>query len=207
MSTAVSKSALFGVTLALLCPLSDPVTAAKPDNWSDIPVHTVGLFYPGQSRYQWLRGKEHKKAYQKTRRGEFGLSCHEEEEADIGDLIITGERLEPYPIGGWVKDDVLPQYQVSRANAKGSAADNQDVTGVWKDGTWTVVWVGKLNSGNADDKLLQVGGVVTLGFAVHDDNVDSRPLCLLPGIPWIKYRGGYYSDHSESTYSCWAGRA
>lgn len=40
---------------------------------------------------------------------------------------------------------------------------------------WTVVWVRKLDTGHpGDDKIMKVGGVYTVGYAVHDDNITTR---------------------------------
>jgi hypothetical protein len=69
-------------------------------NWSAAPTKTVTLFYPGQSSYPWLRSSKHKRANKKTAQGEACVSCHEGEEADIGNLIVSGKRLEPNPIPG-----------------------------------------------------------------------------------------------------------
>jgi hypothetical protein len=82
----------------------------------------------------------------------------------------------PYdPNAGWKKGDVLPGRLVSRVEAKGSAADNNDVKGVWENGAWTVIWARKMNTGHPqDDKILQEGKSYTFGFAVHDDNVTTR---------------------------------
>lgn len=78
------------------------------------------------------------------------------------------------PNAGWKEGDLLPQYVVSREDAKGSAADNQNTKGVWKDGVWTVTWARKLNLANPDDKALQEGKTYNMAFAVHDDNITSR---------------------------------
>lgn len=38
-----------------------------------------------------------------------------------------------------------------------------------------MLWTRKLDTGHADDdKALKPGGVVNVGFAVHDDNVTTR---------------------------------
>ena len=74
---------------------------------------------------------------------------------------------------GWKAGDLLPQYYVT-AEAKGSAADNKNVKGVWQNGMWTVVWVRPLNLANPDDKALKEGKVYNFGFAVHDDNITTR---------------------------------
>lgn len=68
---------------------------------------------------------------------------------------------------------MVPDYVVSRADAKGSAADNGGM-GSWKDGMWTVVMVRPLGLTNDDDKTLKPGGVYTVGFAIHDDNITTR---------------------------------
>ncbi len=78
------------------------------------------------------------------------------------------------PNAGWKEGDLVSQYVVSREDAAGSAADNKQAKGDWKDGTWTVVWARKLNLANPDDKALHEGKAFNFAFAVHDDNVTSR---------------------------------
>jgi len=79
------------------------------------------------------------------------------------------------PNAGWKEGDLLPQYYVDRAIAKGSAADNADAKGAWANGVWTVVWKRPLDTGHPqDDKILKAGGVYTVSFAVHDDNITTR---------------------------------
>lgn len=85
---------------------------------------------------------------------------------------------------GWKEGDMVPDYLVSRADAKGSAADNNG-TGTWKDGMWTVVMVRPLGLTNADDKALKAGGVYNVGFAVHDDNITTRG----HHVSWVKTLG------------------
>jgi len=70
---------------------------------------------------------------------------------------------------------VLPGRLLSRADASGSAADNDNAKGVWENSAWTVVWTRKMNTGHpGDDKILEDGKAYTFGFAVHDDNVTTR---------------------------------
>lgn len=92
-----------------------------------------------------------------------------------GDHFLVPERnAVPFdPNAGWKEGDMIPDYLVSRQNAKGSAADNNAISG-WKDGMWTVVLVRPLGLANADDKALKSGGVYNVGFAVHDDNITTR---------------------------------
>jgi len=114
---------------------------------------------------------------------------------DIGNAakpaaLVKETNAVPYdPNAGWKEGDILPGRLISRVNAKGSAADNDASFGTWKDGTYTLVWRRKLNTGHpADDKVLKVGGKYPIGFAVHDDNVTTRfhhvsfPLTLGIGV-------------------------
>ena len=93
----------------------------------------------------------------------------------VSTILIREQNAVPFdPNAGWKAGDLLPRYVVSGADAAGSAADNRNVKGVWKDGTWTVVWVRPLNLTNPDDKALREGKVYNFGFAVHDDNITTR---------------------------------
>lgn len=92
-----------------------------------------------------------------------------------GAALVPGDNAVPFdPKAGWKAGDLLPQYFVSRSMAAGSAADNKNARGLWRDGAWTVEWVRPRNLKNADDKALQDGKVYNFGFAVHDDNMTSR---------------------------------
>lgn len=74
---------------------------------------------------------------------------------------------------GWKEGDMVPDYITSRADASGSAADNNAMA-TWKDSMWTYVLVRPLGLTNADDKALKPGGVYNVGFAIHDDNITTR---------------------------------
>jgi hypothetical protein len=89
-------------------------------------------------------------------------------------LLLAGQNAVAFDAGaGWKPGDMLPRYVLGRTLAEGSAADN-DAVGEWKDGQWTVVIARPLGLANADDKTLKEGGVYSVGFAVHDDNVTTR---------------------------------
>jgi len=68
---------------------------------------------------------------------------------------------------------MIPDYLVSREDAKGSAADNNAISS-WKGGVWTVMIIRPLGLANDDDKSLKEGGVYNVGFAAHDDNITTR---------------------------------
>ena len=89
-------------------------------------------------------------------------------------FLIREQNAVPFdPNAGWKEGDMIPDYIVSREDAKGSAADNNAISS-WDDGKWTVVLVRPLGLTNADDKTLKAGNVYNVGFAVHDDNITTR---------------------------------
>ncbi len=86
---------------ALMAPVwSVTVRAELPNDWSTIPTTTLKLFYPGQASYDWLRSSSHKRAYKKVLEGDSCVSCHEGEEAELGEELVEGDELEPAPIEG-----------------------------------------------------------------------------------------------------------
>lgn len=72
---------------------------AAPD-WSKVPHKTITVFYPGVSPIEWItKGTDHGGA-RGLRRGESCAACHDEETADMGQKIVTGQKVEPKPIKG-----------------------------------------------------------------------------------------------------------
>ena len=94
------KITLGVAAFGMLATVSGAALAAPPADWSKVATKSFKLFYPGQGSYQWLRSSEHKRADRKTTEGDSCISCHEGEEAEIGQKIVSGERLEPHPIKG-----------------------------------------------------------------------------------------------------------
>ncbi|HSO44867.1 MAG TPA: ethylbenzene dehydrogenase-related protein [Rhodoferax sp.] len=89
-------------------------------------------------------------------------------------FLIREQNAVPFdPNAGWKEGDMIPDYITSREDAKGSAADNNAISGS-KDGMWTYVLVRPLELTNTDDKALREGGIYNVGFAVHDDNITTR---------------------------------
>ncbi len=107
--------------------------------------------------------------------GKMGYKSITADQLRKGDhFLIREQNAVPFdPKAGWKAGDMIPDYVVSRQDAKGSAADNNAIAS-WKDGMWTVVVIRPLGLTNADDKSLKVGGVYSVGFAVHDDNITTR---------------------------------
>lgn len=77
---------------------ADPATI----NWSAVPVTQVGLFYPGQSSYEWVRSSAHKGGATKVKAGNSCVSCHDEKDAEkeLGEVLVKANRLEPTPVTG-----------------------------------------------------------------------------------------------------------
>jgi hypothetical protein len=69
-------------------------------NWSGVPTSEITLFYPGQASYQFVTSKEHAKGSKALSEGRTCVRCHEGEEADIGNKIVSGKRFEPKPVAG-----------------------------------------------------------------------------------------------------------
>ena len=89
-------------------------------------------------------------------------------------FLIREQNAVPFdPKAGWKEGDMIPDYVLSREDAKGSAADNNALAS-WKDGLWTMVLVRPLGLTNSDDKALKAGGIYNVGLAVHDDNITTR---------------------------------
>jgi hypothetical protein len=89
-------------------------------------------------------------------------------------FLVREQNAVPFdPNAGWKEGDLIPDYIVSREDAKGSAADNNAIAS-WKDGVWTVVMIRPLGLANADDKALKEGSVYNIGFGMHDDNITTR---------------------------------
>lgn len=90
---------LFPVTMLVCGPASVPALAAAPD-WSKVPVRSITVFYPGVSPLEWAtKGTEHGGA-RAMRKGETCAGCHDEEAADMGQKMASGQKLEPVPIPG-----------------------------------------------------------------------------------------------------------
>ncbi|WJW75429.1 NapC/NirT family cytochrome c [Thiohalobacter sp. IOR34] len=82
-------------------PAAAPAAASGSGiDWSSVPATEIVLFYPGQASLEWvLNGRDHGGA-RPLKAGDRCYDCHEGEEADIGDLIVSGEKVEPTPIPG-----------------------------------------------------------------------------------------------------------
>lgn len=83
-------------SLVLLC-LSLSVNAI---DWNKVEAKQVSLFYPGQSSWEWILTKSDHGGAKNFRKGKSCRECHQGEEKDMGNLLVSGKRLEPDPIAG-----------------------------------------------------------------------------------------------------------
>lgn len=74
---------------------------ASDVDWSAVAPIAMTMFYPGQASFEWVQnGKEHGGARPFTKGGDNCTTCHGKELKDMGQRIVTGEKLEPTPIPG-----------------------------------------------------------------------------------------------------------
>lgn len=93
------KGAFAALAAIFALPASGALAAdAAAIDWSQIPAATVALFYPGQSTYEWLRSSGHPKGQKQVEEGRACVSCHEDDEKDIGAKHVKGSAIEPTPV-------------------------------------------------------------------------------------------------------------
>ncbi|MBW7852057.1 MAG: cytochrome c-552 precursor [Rhodospirillales bacterium] len=83
---------------ALLLALGSSQAAAV--DWSSVSPKTVTLFYPGQASWEWVLTPSDHSGAQRFREGKNCKQCHSGEEREMGQRIVTGQKLEPRPIAG-----------------------------------------------------------------------------------------------------------
>jgi nitrate/TMAO reductase-like tetraheme cytochrome c subunit len=69
-------------------------------DWTKAPEREIVLFYPGQASMEWMfKGSEHGGKLP-FKAGDRCSDCHDKEAADMGQKIVTGEKLEKQVIDG-----------------------------------------------------------------------------------------------------------
>jgi hypothetical protein len=102
-----------------------------------------------------------------------------------GALIEKKNAVALDPNAKFAVGDLLPQYL--QREPEGSAADVR-AFGRYADGHWVVELRRRLNTGNADDRVLRPGTAYPIGFSIFDDTVSNRrhyvtlPLTLGIGV-------------------------
>jgi len=67
-------------------------------DWSAVPGKEVVLFYPGQSSFEWTLTESDHSGGPDIREGDSCADCHAGEQAKIGNLIVSGQKIEPNPV-------------------------------------------------------------------------------------------------------------
>ena len=108
----MGKQRLLGIAVATALAAAGAAQAAAPD-WSKVPARQITAFYPGASPMEWImKGSEHGGA-RALKKGETCASCHNDEAADMGKKMVSGQKIEPTPPKG--KAAAIP-VQVQAAN-------------------------------------------------------------------------------------------
>lgn len=69
-------------------------------DWGGVEGSRITFFYPGQSSWEYVLVPSDHDGAEKFREGKDCVGCHEDEEAEMGDTIVSGEKLEPDPVAG-----------------------------------------------------------------------------------------------------------
>ena len=94
----MQKKLIASSIAAAVCCMAGNALAA-PD-WSKVPAKKITVFYPGASPIEWItKGTEHGGA-KGLKKGESCAACHDEEAADMGKKMVTGQKIEPSVIKG-----------------------------------------------------------------------------------------------------------
>lgn len=127
---------------------ADPATL----KWDGIPKTQITLFYPGQSTQEWMVSAAHKGGATGVNEGKNCQSCHKDEEADLGNTIVSGKKLEPTPVAGKpgsVKVMVQAAYDKEYFYIKASWPTSAKEAGAfhdykaYKDGKWSTYATGR----------------------------------------------------------------
>jgi hypothetical protein len=155
----------FACAAVLASLASNPAWSADASkvNWPDVPKSEIMLFYPGQVSYEFVKSKEHGKGGKGAKglqEGRACTRCHENEEAELGDRIVSGKEFEPQPVAGKrgsIKVSVQAAYDAENLYlkvfwpAKEAGAFHEYV--VYKDGKWENYATNRNNPAVAAGKL------------------------------------------------------
>ena len=149
-------------------------------NWSSIEPFETTLFYPGQASMEWtLKGSDHggKRAFVT---GDRCFDCHEEEEVDIGDLIVSGDKAESTPIPG-KRGSIVVNIQAAHD------ADNLYMRFQWEDGEHAPIPF-------ADGGKMDPDNPVKLAIMLATDSEDD------PKVEYAERAGCWQTCHHDANY-------
>jgi hypothetical protein len=101
----MKSSARWTLAALALATASAPGNAAPPSDWSRVDTVDITAFYPGVSPMEWILGdlrvdRVRHGGGRAFKQGDACVDCHREETADMGQIIASGEKLEPDPVSG-----------------------------------------------------------------------------------------------------------
>jgi len=162
-------------------PAASPAPAAGGSvDWAPIEAYPVTLFYTGQASMEWaLKGSDHggKRAFVT---GDRCFDCHEDEEVDIGDLIISGDKAEETPIPdkrGSILVNVKAAYD----------ADNLYMQFQWEDGEHAPVPF-------VDGGKMDPDNPIKLALMLTTDDEDN------PQVEYAERSGCWQTCHHDLNY-------
>jgi cytochrome c-type protein NapC len=149
-------------------------------DWSGVEASEITLFFPGQASMEWvMKGSDHggKRAFMT---GDRCFECHEDEEVDIGDIIVSGEKVEPTPIPG-------KRGSITVAIKAAHDADNLYMQFQWPDGEHAEV---PFVDGGKMDAENQIKLAIMLTTDIEDD----------PKVEFAERAGCWQSCHHDANY-------
>ena len=149
-------------------------------DWSGIEASEITLFFPGQASMEWvMKGSDHggKRAFMT---GDRCFDCHEEEEVDIGDLIVSGEKVEPTPIPG-KRGSILVNIKAAHD------AENLYMQFQWQDGEHAEIPF-------ADGGKMDAENQIKLAIMLTTDSEDD------PKVEFAERSGCWQSCHHDVNY-------
>ena len=149
-------------------------------DWSGIEAAEITLFYPGQASMEWvMKGSDHggKRAFMT---GDRCFDCHEDEEVDIGDLIVSGEKVEPTPIPG-KRGSILVNVKAAHD------ADNLYMQFQWEDGEHAPIPF-------ADGGKMDAENPIKLAIMLAYDDEEN------PRVEYTERSGCWQSCHHDNNY-------
>jgi cytochrome c-type protein NapC len=158
---------------------NQPASAGAVD-WTAIETREVTLFYPEQASMEWvLKGSDHggKRAFVK---GDRCFECHEDEEMDIGDLIVVGDKAEETVIPD-KRGSILVNIQAAHD------ADNLYMRFQWEDGEHAPVPF--VDGGKMDPE-----NPIKLAVMLATDSEDN------PQVEYAERAGCWQSCHHDANY-------
>jgi len=149
-------------------------------NWSSIEPREVVLFYTGQASMEWvLKGSDHggKRAFVT---GDRCFDCHEDEEVDIGDLIVSGDKAEATTIPG-KRGSIAVNIQAAHD------ADNLYMRFQWEDGEHAPIPF-------AEGGKMDAENPIKLAIMLATDSEDD------PKVEYAERSGCWQSCHHDANY-------